>query len=249
MLPGNLARLGLGLSTSSTGIPQWHSRRAGRRNRQCLYGAWLGVRKGVSVALAGSVSAAWSRGGVRSCRSEPTADWTIRACCHLIDVSEAVAIISVSASAVVGLGGLLATTFGGTRQRKWESQEERAIELRSVLDDGGQRIAELLLQVDEAHNEVLRDGRLSPERRAGLDSIQRGIALSINRVGLRRGSQAAEYSAMGAYWAAVSRLTVILEEAHDGLDSEQASTYSQTWTEALAAESAYLDSTARTLAS
>ena len=79
--------------------------------------------------------------------------------------------------------------------------------------------------------------------------MQKSIVLAINRIGIRRGSRAREYATLGDYWLAVSRLITILEEATgERLDSEQETAYSREWDDAIAAEKAYLDATAETLA-
>lgn len=49
-------------------------------------------------------------------------------------MADAVAIIAVSTSGVVGIGGLVSTAYGAAAGRRWRSREERAIELRKVLD-------------------------------------------------------------------------------------------------------------------
>lgn len=163
-------------------------------------------------------------------------------------VGETVAIVAVSTSAIVGLSGVLAGVWGGSRERRWRSREERAVELRGVLEDGGVRIAELLIAVDEAHGEVRDRGEMSIDRKASLDAMQRGIVLAVARIGLRRGPRAREYATAGDYWKALSQLVTILEEATgDGLDREQAATYSREWDIAIAAEKGYLDAAAETL--
>jgi hypothetical protein len=163
-------------------------------------------------------------------------------------VGEAVAIISVSASALVGVGGLAIAAWGGSRERRWQSREERAIELRAVLEDGGSQLAGLLLKVDEAHDEVQRLKLLGPDRKADLEATEKSVVLAISRVGVRRGSRAPEYRTFGSYWLAISKLGTILAEADgEGLDSEQQTAYSRSWTEALAAQDAYLDATANAI--
>lgn len=90
-------------------------------------------------------------------------------------MSEVVAIISVSASAVVGIGGVVAAAWGSSRERRWQSREERTVELRTVLDGGGSLVAELLLLIDEAHAEVRRNGKLGPESKTNLEREARLI--------------------------------------------------------------------------
>jgi hypothetical protein len=163
-------------------------------------------------------------------------------------VSEVVAIVSVSASAVVGLSGVVVVAWSGSRERRWQSGEERAIEFRAVLEDGGSKVAQLLLSMDEARTEVRNLGQLSPGSKRGIGVTDKSIVLALNRVGVRRGSQAPEYRTLGRYWLAVSELSTILEEADgEGLNSEQQAAYSRAWDKALSAENAYLDATAKAL--
>jgi hypothetical protein len=118
-----------------------------------------------------------------------------------------------------------------------------------VLEDGGSQLAALLLKVDEAHDEVRRLKVLGRDSKAGLEAAEKSIVLAISRVGVRLGSRAPEYATFGNYWLAISRLGTILGEANgEGLDSEQQAAYSRGWSEALAAQDAYLNATAKTLA-
>jgi hypothetical protein len=65
---------------------------------------------------------------------------------------------------------------------------------------------------------------------------------------VRLGSKADQYTTFRDFWLAASRVVTILDESDDnGLDREQSATYSRAWTELLAAETAYLDATAKTL--
>ena len=163
-------------------------------------------------------------------------------------MSEAVAIISVSASAVVGISGVVAAAWSSSRERRWQSREERAIELRTVLEDGGSLVAELLLLIDEAHDGVGRDGRLGPDSKVALERSEKRMVLAMNRVGVRRGPKAPEYKTLGKYWIAVSEIVTILDEAQgEGLDSEQARAYSTAWDKAIAAETAFHEAAAKAL--
>lgn len=163
-------------------------------------------------------------------------------------MSEVVTIISVSTTAVLGVGSLVAATWGGSRERRWQSREERAVELRAVLEDGASKLAELMFKIDEAHNEVRRLGRLAPATEVDFEARHQSIVLALSRVGVRRGSRAPEYTTFASYWLAISKLDTLLAEANgEGLDSEQKAAYTSAWTEALAAGNAYLDATANAL--
>jgi hypothetical protein len=164
-------------------------------------------------------------------------------------MGEAVAIISVSASAIVGISGVVAAAWGSSRQRRWQSHEERAIELRGVLEDGGAKVAELLIKIDGAHDEVWQLRHLTPDRKKDLELTQKSIVFAIDRIGIRRGSRAPEYKTLGSYWRDVEELVTILEEAKgERLTSDQEAAYERRWDHAIAAQKAYLDATAETLA-
>jgi hypothetical protein len=165
-------------------------------------------------------------------------------------VGEAVAIISVSASAVVGVSGVVVAAWGGARERRWQSREERATELRAVLEDGGSQFAELMFKADEAHNEVRRHGQLSSDTKDDLEARHKSIVLAMSRVGVRRGPGALEYTTFANYRLTIYKVLTTLAEANGkGLDPEQKAAYTHAWSEALTAEKAYLDATAKALGS
>jgi hypothetical protein len=163
-------------------------------------------------------------------------------------VDETVAIVSVSASALVGVGGLIAAAWGSSRERRWQTREERATELRSVLEEGGERLTELFVTLDQAHGEVSTAGQLGAQMQAGLRALETRLVLVCKRVGVRRGSRAPEWRTLQEAWEATGRVLTILQEANgEGLDREQHRAYSAAWTEALSAEAAFLDAAAKAL--
>lgn len=163
-------------------------------------------------------------------------------------MGEAVAIISVSASAIVGVGGLVAAAWGSSRERRWQTREERATELRSVLEEGGERLTQLLITLDQARGEVSSAGQLGAQTQAALRQLETRLVLVSKRIGVRRGSRSPEWLTLQEAWKATGSVLTILQEASGkGLDREQHRAYSGAWTEALAAETAYVDATARAL--
>jgi len=66
-------------------------------------------------------------------------------------MSDAVAIVSVLASGVVGLAGVSSTVWIALSQRRWHSSEERAADLRTVLDRTGVDLSDTILALGEAH--------------------------------------------------------------------------------------------------
>jgi hypothetical protein len=162
-------------------------------------------------------------------------------------MGEAVTIISVSTTALLGMGSLAVAAFGGSRERRWQTQEERATELRAVLEHAGESLSSLLLTVGDAHDEMSRVP-LSKDRQENLRDREKAIVVHTNKIGVRRGSRSPEYTSCRDYWLAISELTTILDEAGDeGLDKEQQSAFSKGWKKALAAEAAYLDAAAKAL--
>jgi hypothetical protein len=66
-------------------------------------------------------------------------------------ISDAVAIVSVVTSGVVGVAGLSSTVYIARAQRRWQSHEERVADLRSILDSAGADIAQTVLVLGEAN--------------------------------------------------------------------------------------------------
>jgi hypothetical protein len=62
-------------------------------------------------------------------------------------MGETVAIIPVAASAAVALVSAGSAVWSNVLQRRWQSNEERVIELRGVLEDAGSRVARLLFGI------------------------------------------------------------------------------------------------------
>jgi hypothetical protein len=57
------------------------------------------------------------------------------------EISDAVAIIAVTTSGIVAIGGIVATAYSASSQRRWQSIEERTTELRTVLDSAAGSLA------------------------------------------------------------------------------------------------------------
>jgi hypothetical protein len=162
-------------------------------------------------------------------------------------VSEAVTIIAVSTTAVLGVGNLVASSLNSSRERRWGSREERATELRAVLEGAGERLTTFMMAIDEAHDEA-KHGRMSEERERELMAIRKELALVGNKIGVRRGASAREYRAFEDFWNELDSVITILDEATTtGLVSEQGHAYTKAWKKMLAAENDYLDATAEAL--
>jgi len=164
-------------------------------------------------------------------------------------MGEAVAIVSVAASAVVGVGGLAAAALGASRQRVWRSREERAIELRAVLEGAAERLSDLRFAIGKAHFQVKTTGAIDAALEEGFVPAQERLVMALSRIGVRRGSSSADYTRCDEAAEALSKLLTILYETRDeGLDRERAKAYSAAWEAAEVAEKAFLDAAARTLA-
>jgi hypothetical protein len=148
---------------------------------------------------------------------------------------------------LVGVGGLVAAAWGSSRERRWQTREERATELRTVLEGAGERLSTLLLAIDEAHREA-RQKPINNDRHQELLAMQQQLVVAGKRIGVRRGSKSDEYVTFGACFLAMSAIATIVEEAETKLDREQERAYSSAWTLALTAEEAFLDATAKALA-
>jgi hypothetical protein len=156
-------------------------------------------------------------------------------------MGEAVAIISVSASAVVGIGGLVAAAWGSSRERRWQSQEERTKELRGVLDRACEKLTQQLVVLDQAHREFSTSGAANPMTQQLLVETEKQLVLECNRLAVRRGSHTPEYVALGACREAATRVSLLLNEMATGAAPAQRGAYSTLWDDVLTAEKRFLD--------
>jgi hypothetical protein len=160
-------------------------------------------------------------------------------------MGEAVAIVAVSASAVVTV---TVTVFGGSRERRWQAREERATELRTVLENGSECFGSAMFVAAEAYNEIKANGKLSSERQAELAEVEKRIVIAGNHIGVRRGSQSSEYATFLDCMTKIVAVVHIIHEAdRGGLDSEREASYYRAQSEALKAERAYIDVAAKLL--
>lgn len=160
-------------------------------------------------------------------------------------MGEAVAIVAVSASAVVTV---VVTVFGGSRERRWQTREERATELRAVLENGSEAYGSAMFVAAEAYKEIEANRELSSERQTELSEAQKRIVIAANHIGVRRGSRSAEYTTFIDCMAKfVAVVNIIYEARRSGLDSERGASYQRAVSEALKAERAYIDAAAELL--
>ena len=174
-------------------------------------------------------------------------------------MDDPVAIVSVVGSTLVGLGGLASTTWGQHATRVWQGREERASEMRAVLDAAATQIATAMQSAADAHQKL---SRLDPERtpqpvgQAGLDKAAEQLASAIgaerqiwvasNRLRVRTGAEAHVALALKKAEHEVGLLVAIVErEKRDLVTSED--NYTAAWASAEAAERAFYDAAAKDL--
>jgi hypothetical protein len=163
-------------------------------------------------------------------------------------MSEAIALVSVSVSGAVAVSGVIATAGGATRQRRWQSREERTIDLRTALENGSQSFGRAMFITGEAFAETIASGSLTAERRAELSDAQHRVVLACNQIGVRRGPRSAEYV---TYMQTMTSFTTLLAHLYtasvSGVDSARAVRFSEIQAQAAERERDYLDATAKTL--
>jgi hypothetical protein len=160
---------------------------------------------------------------------------------------EAVAIVSVAGSTLVGVGGLVAAAWGGSRERRWQTREERITELRSLLEEGSEVLTQTFIVLDESTGEIRSVGELGATNAALLRELEKRLVAVSQKVGVRRGSRAGDYLALRACRDATGRIGWLLSEMQNGGNAAEHAAYSVLWGKALDAERAFLDASAKTL--
>jgi hypothetical protein len=174
---------------------------------------------------------------------------SVRVRCDSLRVGEAVAIVSVAASALVGVGGLASASWGASRERGWQSREERATELRKLLEDGAAHALELAWTIASARHKIQK-GEPDPHLKEELRSLGKQAAHARVPIGVRRGTLAPEYVALGEWISSLSRLIGMVGAAQqDGFDAERLAAFKTEWDKGAAAEVRYMKATAELLAS
>lgn len=162
-------------------------------------------------------------------------------------MAEAVTIIAVLTTAVLGVGNLVAAASASSRERRWRAAEERATELRAVLEEGSERLTRLMLAIDDAHGAAGEGSAFEDARAREMESIQKELAIAGNKIGVRRSSRAIEYTSFGDCWRTMGELIAILEEAPTGFDGDQERAYARGWDQLRETHHAFLDATAQAL--
>jgi hypothetical protein len=156
-------------------------------------------------------------------------------------MGEAVAIVSVSASALVGVGGLAAAAWSGSRQRRWQSREERTVNLRAVLDQGSEALLELAWIILDMRTKVERGDPVTATDKQELEELIKRAAVPVQaNIKVRRGPHAPETVAFSAWIKQMSKLIGLLGNAQSqGFEGEAGAAWEARWAAATEAESAY----------
>jgi hypothetical protein len=157
-------------------------------------------------------------------------------------MSETVAIVSVVSSGVVGIGGIAAGYWGATSERRWKSNEERAVDARRVLEVGAEALTEMAWLIQEIRKKQLTKTVTADDLEKAEDILGRRALKVIALVGLRYGLDAPETQTFIAWTQALPQVLVALQEA--GPNGAQ---YGQAMESVEAAEKAHFDVTSRLL--
>jgi hypothetical protein len=164
--------------------------------------------------------------------------------CHDGNV-EAVAIVSVVSTAVVGL----AATWGRGRELRWQTREERTTELRGVLDEACEKLTATFVLLDQAHREWSVAGKVDPVTQRLLVEAEKNLVLEWNRVGVRRGADTPEFLALGRCRVECGRVGMVLDEMSAGVGPPDRQHYSDRWKAARTAETEFFNVASDALAS
>jgi hypothetical protein len=170
---------------------------------------------------------------------------------YLPYISDAVAIVSVATSGVVGVAGLSSTVYIARAQRRWQSHEERVADLRLILDTAGADIAQTVLALGEANwaaeeafgdfksDPARRDDLLSQGRRAvGKSLVPRGsLRSTCNRLSVRLGGGTPlPIALLEVHSELVVLGRVVSDQLETGLDKPR---YNSAWNEVQRAEKSF----------
>jgi hypothetical protein len=161
-------------------------------------------------------------------------------------MGETVAIVAVATSAGVSLGTLWAAAARERAQRRWQAQEERTRDLRTVLEHAADELGKATFLANEGLAEVEANGHLSPARHTHLMNAQRVLVLADLQIKLRSGE------VREAFFQCVRTFLLmkgILDQAaNHERDEAWAPTFSNAQADAATNERAYFDAAAKALA-
>jgi hypothetical protein len=161
-------------------------------------------------------------------------------------MGETVAIVAVATSAGVSLGTLWAAAARERAQRRWQAQEERTRDLRTVLEHAADELGKAMFLANEGLAEVEANGHLAPARRTHLMNAQRVLVLADLQIKLRSGEvREAFFRCVGTFLL----MKGILDQAGEPQrDAAWQATFSNAQADAATNERAYFDAAAKALA-
>jgi hypothetical protein len=163
-------------------------------------------------------------------------------------MGETVTILAIASGAAVSLGTVGATAYREGVQRRWQSREERTIDLRTVLERAAENFGKAMFVVAEGLAELESTGQVSGIRRADLVDAQQRVVLAGNQIGVRRGPRSDEHVAFLRCLGPFLIIKGILDQAGDQeRDEAWRVTFSNARGEAATAEREYLEATAKAL--
>lgn len=160
-------------------------------------------------------------------------------------MTDIVAVVSVITSGAVGIGGVLVTGYGAWAERRWQRREERAIEVRTVLDDAAFPIGTELrslsaavqfIQNASADPSAAAQGELLDKARAQIDDVSDAAKQSWtvqSRLGLRLGLDSAVVKTLAE---AIEQIARLHQSVLGLVDDPWTESVSELWDSARAAE-------------
>jgi hypothetical protein len=155
-------------------------------------------------------------------------------------MADAVAIVSVATSGLVGLSGLVLNYRGAENARRWQGREQRLAELRDILDSAAQSLGIALQEIAGAHAEIaLASG--GPRPASAVRRLNDGrealttLWILWNRVRVREGAAADVAVALSLAREAAARLDTLVRQELEGREASDAD-YRSRWNAAHTAE-------------
>jgi hypothetical protein len=168
-------------------------------------------------------------------------------------MSDAVAIVSVVSSGVVGLGGLVTTTWGAARARRWQGREERIAELRTILDAAAAQMSAGTQALADAHDAVCKAGsgstghfaELAADHLSGATRSLTEMWTLWNRVRVRTGSESTIARTLLEVHRAIGELYVVVRRELGMVAADD--DYGPKWEVAQNAQGGFFDAAAKEL--
>lgn len=138
----------------------------------------------------------------------------------------------------------MATAWGSTRERRWKSREERAIDARMVLADGANTLADLTWKLQQIKMNRAIGKALEKADLEEVEDLLGPRALRVTgQIALRYGVDARETQTFSAWSVALRDVLPIVAAQHFDENA-----YKSAWQRVVAEEKAHFATTARLLA-